>query len=211
MTWADRRPASGATTPIIPYACAPYGYWGSDWFYSGVFIGAGPWYRGWYGRPWGYGYGHVGYGWGLGPCRSRRLRISRGLRGRLSRYPGRRGYAGFRGGYAGGRGYAGGARVMPAALVAIAASAAARVFIMDRPTAAACAAALAPGLCRRSSRVRGRSPGLRRRRRRGGAAGGAHGCGGGGFHGGGGGGGFHGGGGGGFHGGGGGHGGGGHR
>ncbi|HEY1807808.1 MAG TPA: hypothetical protein VGG42_04550, partial [Acidobacteriaceae bacterium] len=47
-----------------PYACAPYGYWGSDWFYNGIFIGAGPWYHGWYGRPWGWGYGHVGYGWG---------------------------------------------------------------------------------------------------------------------------------------------------
>ena len=29
-----------------PYACAPYGYYGPDWFASGVFIGAGPWY-GW--------------------------------------------------------------------------------------------------------------------------------------------------------------------
>jgi hypothetical protein len=29
-----------------PYACAPYGYYGPEWFVSGVFIGAGPWYRG---------------------------------------------------------------------------------------------------------------------------------------------------------------------
>ena len=29
-----------------PYACAPYGYYGSDWFINGVFIGAGPWYHG---------------------------------------------------------------------------------------------------------------------------------------------------------------------
>ena len=29
-----------------PYACAPYGYWGPDWFYGGVFIGAGPWFHG---------------------------------------------------------------------------------------------------------------------------------------------------------------------
>lgn len=29
-----------------PYACAPYGYYGSEWFSSGVFIGAGPWYHG---------------------------------------------------------------------------------------------------------------------------------------------------------------------
>src|SRR5437879_9765519 len=29
-----------------PYACAPYGYYGPDWFVGGVFIGAGPWYHG---------------------------------------------------------------------------------------------------------------------------------------------------------------------
>jgi hypothetical protein len=50
-----------------PYACAPYGYYGSSFFVNGVFIGAGPWYhwghpagfwnRGYYGRPgWGHGY-----------------------------------------------------------------------------------------------------------------------------------------------------------
>src|SRR5258707_6232138 len=54
-----------------PYACAPYGYYGPDWFVGGVFIGAGPWFHGpgwlgrwgyangWYGRPW---YGHPGWG-----------------------------------------------------------------------------------------------------------------------------------------------------
>ena len=51
-----------ATTIIIPYACAPYGYYGPDWFAGGVFIGAGPWY-GW-GRPWGWGgWGRGGWGW----------------------------------------------------------------------------------------------------------------------------------------------------
>jgi hypothetical protein len=45
-----------------PYACAPYGYYGPNWFYGGVFIGAGPWY-GWGRRGWG-GYGwHGGYGY----------------------------------------------------------------------------------------------------------------------------------------------------
>lgn len=29
-----------------PYACAPYGYYGPEWFTGGVFIGAGPWYQG---------------------------------------------------------------------------------------------------------------------------------------------------------------------
>ena len=37
-----------------PYSCAPYGYYGPDWFSGGVFIGAGPWFRG----PHGF-YGHV--------------------------------------------------------------------------------------------------------------------------------------------------------
>jgi hypothetical protein len=51
-----------------PYACAPYGYYGPNWFVGGVFVGAGPWShgyhgsRGFYGRP-GYGYGYrPGYG-----------------------------------------------------------------------------------------------------------------------------------------------------
>lgn len=29
-----------------PYECAPYGYYGPEWFTSGVFIGAGPWFHG---------------------------------------------------------------------------------------------------------------------------------------------------------------------
>jgi hypothetical protein len=29
-----------------PYACAPYGYYGPEWFSSGVFIGVGPWFHG---------------------------------------------------------------------------------------------------------------------------------------------------------------------
>ncbi len=37
-----------------PYDCAPYGYYGPDWFAGGVFLGAGPWFRG----PRGF-YGHV--------------------------------------------------------------------------------------------------------------------------------------------------------
>lgn len=36
-----------------PYACAPAGYWGPEYFNNGVFIGVGPW--------WGWGYRH---GWG---------------------------------------------------------------------------------------------------------------------------------------------------
>jgi hypothetical protein len=40
--------------PYAPYDCAPYGYYGPDWFDGGVFIGAGPWYHGHRGF-----YGHV--------------------------------------------------------------------------------------------------------------------------------------------------------
>ncbi len=29
-----------------PYNCAPYGYYGPQWFNGGLFVGAGPWYRG---------------------------------------------------------------------------------------------------------------------------------------------------------------------
>src|SRR5260370_37101672 len=51
-----------------PYACAPYGYYGPDWFVDGVFIGAGPWFHGYYGRGF-YGRGYYGrgyYGYGHG-------------------------------------------------------------------------------------------------------------------------------------------------
>ena len=58
-----------------PYACAPYGYYGPDWFVNGLFIGAGPWYHGgwghgyWGGRPgyWGHpGWGHPAFNGGPG-------------------------------------------------------------------------------------------------------------------------------------------------
>ena len=41
-----------------PYNCAPYGYYGPDWFVDGVFIGAGPWFHG----PHGF-WGHVDNRW----------------------------------------------------------------------------------------------------------------------------------------------------
>jgi hypothetical protein len=31
---------------VPPYACAPVGYYGPEWFVGGVFIGAGPWFHG---------------------------------------------------------------------------------------------------------------------------------------------------------------------
>jgi hypothetical protein len=29
-----------------PYSCAPYGYYGPEWFSGGIFIGVGPWFHG---------------------------------------------------------------------------------------------------------------------------------------------------------------------
>lgn len=82
-----------------PYACAPYGYYGSNWFVNGVFVGAGPWYH--WGHPAGYwsrGYDRDDWGWrGHDRWRDRGY-YSRGYYGR--------GYYGH--GYAGhgyGRGY----------------------------------------------------------------------------------------------------------
>jgi hypothetical protein len=78
-----------------PYACAPYGYYGPQWFAGGVFIGAGPWYHGFYGRGYGYYgrgygfYGRGGYGYGRGYYGSRAYAYNRG------------------GGFGYGRGYAG--------------------------------------------------------------------------------------------------------
>jgi len=31
---------------VAPYSCSPSGYYGPEWFNGGVFIGAGPWFRG---------------------------------------------------------------------------------------------------------------------------------------------------------------------
>jgi len=45
-----------------PYACAPYGFYGPEWFVDGAFIGVGPWYHwyyrhpGWYSRGWHRGW-----------------------------------------------------------------------------------------------------------------------------------------------------------
>ena len=68
-----------------PYACVPYGYYGPSWFSGGVFIGVGPWGRGWQRFYGGRGFGGRGY-FGGGQAFS--------------------GRGGFRGGF--GNGYAGG-------------------------------------------------------------------------------------------------------
>src|SRR5258706_3147698 len=76
-----------------PYACAPYGYYGPDWFASGVFIGAGPWYgwgggwgggwRGGWGRGWGReDFGGRGFSGGPGFCGGPRVQCWRGFESR---------------------------------------------------------------------------------------------------------------------------------
>src|SRR5260370_17964357 len=58
-------PAYYGPTPVCiygyydyyPYACAPYGFYGPDWFAGGVFIGAGPW-----DNTYGHGYYRRRYG-----------------------------------------------------------------------------------------------------------------------------------------------------
>ena len=56
--------------PFAPYGCAPAGYWGPNYFVGGIFVGAGPWFRGW-GHPYGW-YARPGYayrpGWAYRPA-----------------------------------------------------------------------------------------------------------------------------------------------
>ena len=63
-----------------PYACAPVGFYGPGYFYNGIFLGVGPWYR------WGYAHGWGGHRF-IGPGGGRYV----------GRYGGR-GDAGARGG-----------------------------------------------------------------------------------------------------------------
>src|SRR6202162_3642958 len=43
---------------FAPYDCAPYGYYGPEWFTGGVFIGAGPWVHGPHGF-FGHAHNHI--------------------------------------------------------------------------------------------------------------------------------------------------------
>jgi hypothetical protein len=102
-----------------PYDCAPYGYYGPDWFAGGLFIGAGPWFHG----PHGF-YGHVDnrydphYGY-HGPFPERGAQPFNGFHGNEARdgqgHIGNAGHAatnehmpGVQGGYHGGGGRGGG-------------------------------------------------------------------------------------------------------
>src|ERR1700736_6541022 len=95
-----------------PYACAPYGFYGPQWFTGGVFIGAGPWYHwgwghgGYYGRAGYYGHGYYGRGFVGGRGYDRgyaRGSYGRGYAGNYARGGNARSYAGS-GGFHGGSG-----------------------------------------------------------------------------------------------------------
>ncbi|GGH07070.1 hypothetical protein [Silvibacterium dinghuense] len=98
-----------------PYNCAPYGYYGPDWFSGGIFIGAGPWFHG----PHGF-YGHVDNRWdphhgyagplpgrgeaAFGGFRGNEARDGRGNIGNAGHDPGGERHPGFSGGGRGGPG-----------------------------------------------------------------------------------------------------------
>ena len=87
-----------------PYACAPAGYWGPNYFVGGIFVGAGPWFRGW-GHPDGW-YVRPGYayrpGWAYRPGPVYRGAPVHGFVG------GREAWHGNPGGFRGGEGVHGG-------------------------------------------------------------------------------------------------------
>src|ERR1700693_3017950 len=56
-----------------PYACAPYGYYGPSYFSGGIFIGAGPWFRGGFRRGPGF-VGRPGFRPGFRPFTGNRER-----------------------------------------------------------------------------------------------------------------------------------------
>lgn len=114
--------------PYYPYGCAPYGYYGPEWFADGIFIGIGPWYHwgghhgwgpgggGWRGHEWGGGgrreWGGGGRGgWPSGPPRAfgggGNFRSPGGYSGGPARAPSGGGYS-PRGGYSGGHSGGGG-------------------------------------------------------------------------------------------------------
>jgi len=82
--------------PYYPYACAPYGYYGPSWFVNGTFIGAGPWFHGFYGHPGWYGRGWYGRGYYGHPGFYGRGAYGGGYRSFAGRGP----VGGFRGGAA---------------------------------------------------------------------------------------------------------------
>jgi hypothetical protein len=87
-----------------PYTCAPYGYYGPGYFVNGIFIGAGPWFHGYYGGGL-YDRGYYGHGFYGRPGYGYRGGWGNGYRGEIRAG---RGYAHAGGGYYGGRAFHGG-------------------------------------------------------------------------------------------------------
>jgi hypothetical protein len=96
-----------------PYACAPYGYYGPEWFSGGIFIGAGPWFHG----PAFFNRGFHGGFRGRAFVRNGFGVRGRGFEGRSfgRAFGGQRGFVGrgsgfraSRGGFSGGGGFRGG-------------------------------------------------------------------------------------------------------
>lgn len=77
-----------------PYTCAPYGYYGPNWFAGGIFIGAGPWFHGFRGGRGFFGPGFRGRGFdGRGFGRRGFDGRGRGFDGRGQGFVGRGGVA----------------------------------------------------------------------------------------------------------------------
>ena len=98
-----------------PYQCAPYGYWGPSYFSNGVFLGVGPWARGYYDRDFYHGRPRFdrdfdGRGRGfVGRDRDDRSRAGEGFRGGDNRGGDRgRGFSGGEGSRGGGNSRSGG-------------------------------------------------------------------------------------------------------
>ncbi len=94
-----------------PYACAPYGFYGPSYFVNGIFIGAGPWYHGGWGRGWYGGHRFVGRGYYGRPGYFAHSAYGRGYARGYSRgeFHGGNGFHGG-GGYPGGGFHGGGHR-----------------------------------------------------------------------------------------------------
>jgi hypothetical protein len=94
-----------------PYACAPQGFWGPNYFYNGIFLGVGPWYHWGYRNGWGnhrFDPGRGGYVGRGGPGYYDRGYANRGRPGaRPGIRPGGGG-GGFHGGGRPGGGHSGG-------------------------------------------------------------------------------------------------------
>ncbi len=128
--------------PDYPYGCAPYGYYGPDYFVNGVFIGVGPWANFYYShaafyRPYYFNRG-FGVSGGFHSFNGAGYRTFGSERAYRDDYRGYRGGDSYRGnGYRGGESYLAAARMAMAGTITTAHIAAATgIAAVDRITAA---------------------------------------------------------------------------